>query len=61
MKKIIIALLLFKNEYIYIYIYIYIWGVLLNIDNRDNRLGATTISIIDIYFSFSIIIDMLWH
>ena len=34
-------------------------GLLLNIDNRDNRLGATTILIIDIYFFFSIIIDML--
>ena len=34
-------------------------GVLLNIDNRDNRLGATTISIIDIYLSFSIIIDVM--
>ena len=34
-------------------------GVLLNIDNRDNRLGATKIVIIDIYFSFSIIIDKL--
>ena len=27
-------------------------GVLLNIDNHDNRLGTTKISIIDIYFSF---------
>ena len=32
---------------------------LLNIDNCDNRLGAPTISIIDINFSFSIIIDIL--
>ena len=32
-------------------------GVLLNIDNRDNRLGTPTILIIDIYYSCSIIID----
>ena len=36
-------------------------GVLLNINNRDKRLGATKSLIIDIYFFFSIIIDMLWH
>ena len=36
-----------------------ILGVLLNIDNRDNRTGTPTISIIDIYFCVSIIIDIL--
>ena len=30
---------------------------LLNIDNRDNRLGATTILIIDIFFLFDFLFD----
>ena len=33
--------------------------VLLNIDNRENRLGVTKISIIDIYCSFFIMIDVM--